>query len=171
MTSKKLTTRPIADEDIPFLKQVYASTRDDEMKLTGWPKEQIDRFIDMQFEAQHKYYQEMFPRAHYSLILLEDRPVGRLYLDRREDEHRIVDIALLPEYRGRGFGSRLLRDLLAEAATASKTVRIHVEHNNPALHLYRRLGFKRVDDHGVYYLMEWRPTSRPGDAPQPKIRD
>ena len=48
-------------------------------------------------------------------------------------------------------------DLLVEAARDRKPVRIHVERHNPALRLYERLGFVRLGDNGVYYLMEWSP--------------
>jgi len=42
-------------------------------------------------------------------------------------------------------------------AAAGKPVTIHVESFNPALSLYRRLGFEHVDTNGVYYLMRWTP--------------
>jgi ribosomal protein S18 acetylase RimI-like enzyme len=88
-------------------------------------------------------------------------PAGRFYVHRREREIRLMDIALLPEHRGRGIGSALLHDLFAEAAAAGKRVTVHVEEYNPARRLYERLGFKKIGEHGVYHLMEWRP---PGDA-------
>jgi ribosomal protein S18 acetylase RimI-like enzyme len=47
--------------------------------------------------------------------------------------------------------------VLAEAELAGKPVRIHVEQFNPAQRLYRRLGFRPVEDQGVYSLMEWVP--------------
>ncbi len=45
--------------------------------------------------------------------------------------------------------------VLAEAARASKPVRIHVEKLNPALRFYERLGFTRIADKGVYWFLEW----------------
>jgi ribosomal protein S18 acetylase RimI-like enzyme len=87
------------------------------------------------------------------------KPIGRLYLDRREAEIRIIDIALLTSERRNGVGGALLREVLTEARAAGKAVRIHVERNNPALRLYHRLGFNEIEDQGVYYLMEWRPES------------
>jgi GNAT superfamily N-acetyltransferase len=66
------------------------------------------------------------------------------------------DIALLPEYCNRGIGTTLLRDLQSEAAAAGKPLRIHVERFNPTLRLYERLGFRQIDDRGVYLFMEWR---------------
>ena len=122
-----------------------------------WTDEQKDRFLDFQFGAQHDYYQEQFPDARFELVLVDGEPAGRLYVDRRADEIRLIDIALLPEFRRRGIGGRLMRQVLEEGRAAGLPVQIHVEQNNPAMRLYDRLGFRRVEDQGVYYLMRWEP--------------
>jgi len=150
-----ITLRPVTPEDEPFLYRVYAGTREDELAPLEWDETQKEAFLRMQFNAQHVFYQEQFPAADFDIILAAEQPIGRLYVDRRDDEIRIVDIALLPEHRNTGIGSALLDNLLTEAAAASKPVRIHVERFNPALRLYDRLGFIQVGDNGVYYLMEW----------------
>ncbi len=147
--------RPIKAEDEALLFEIYASTRTEEMALVNWSDAQKEAFLRMQFAAQHQHYQNAFPDARFDIILSEGRPIGRLYVDRRPDEIRIVDIALLPHGRNQGVGSSLLKELLAEARDAGKPVRIHVEHNNPALRLYERLGFLRIGDTGIYFLMEW----------------
>ena len=156
--------RPIEDADLPFLRAVYASTREEELQQTGWPEEQKADFLRMQFDAQHGHYQQHYPTARFDVVLAGDTPIGRLYVDRRDDDIRIVDIALLPAHRGRGIGSGLLDTILEEAASSGRTVSIHVERFNPALRLYERLGFTQVGDTGVYYLMEWRPPTEAGDV-------
>ena len=153
----EITLRPIRDEDQPFLFRLYSSTRQGEMAMLDWPAKEKEGFLRQQFEAQHRYYQEAFKKAVFDLLLLDGEPAGRLYIDRREDEIRLIDIALLPEHRGNGLGGKLMADVLAEGQKAGKPVRIHVERNNPALRLYHRLGFRSVEDQGVYFLMEWRP--------------
>jgi ribosomal protein S18 acetylase RimI-like enzyme len=153
-----LTFRPIQSDDDAFLYRVYASTREEELALVDWDGAQKTSFLRMQFTAQHRYYQAQFPTAVYLVILRDGAPVGRLYIDRRDDEICVLDIALLREYRRAGIGGAILRDLLAEADGAGKPVRIHVEHFNPALRLYERLGFTRVGDTGVYYHMERVPV-------------
>ncbi len=152
------TLRPVTPGDRDLLFRVYASTRAEEMALVDWAAEQKERFLRFQFEAQDKYYLEQFPRASFDLILRDGEPVGRLYVDRRDDEIRLIDIALLPEHRSRGIGGAIMERILAEAAAAAKPVRIHVERDNRALGLYRRLGFRDVEEQGVYYLMEWSPA-------------
>jgi ribosomal protein S18 acetylase RimI-like enzyme len=149
--------RPISPADEAFLYQVYASTRQEEMALVDWDEAKKQAFLRMQFHAQHTYYRAQFPQASYQVVLWEGVPVGRLYVDRRDEEFGILDIALLAEYRNRGIGGALLRDVLAEADRARKRVRIHVERHNPALRLYDRLGFRPIDDQGVYFLLERPP--------------
>ena len=79
-----------------------------------------------------------------------------MYVDRRPADIRIVDIALVPAFRGRGIGTRLISALQDEAASAGRSVSIHVEVHNPAASLYERLGFVEVSERGVYRRMEWR---------------
>jgi GNAT superfamily N-acetyltransferase len=153
-----LTLRPIREEDRGFLRQVYASTRAEEMTLLNWTESEKADFLQMQFEAQDRYYHDQFREARYDIIELDAHPIGRLYVDRRTEAIRIIDIALLPEHRNRGFGSRLLKDLMAVASQTGQPVNIHVELNNPAISLYLRLGFVAIEDHGLYRLMEWKPA-------------
>ncbi len=155
--SSAVTLRRITPDDTPFLYQVYASTREEELAPLGWDESQKTAFLQMQFTAQHRYYHEQFPDADYQIILSGDRPIGRFYVDRRPDEINILDIALLPEQRRAGIGTALLKAILAEADQAGKPVRIHVERFNPALHLYERLGFVKTADTGVYFRMERAP--------------
>ncbi len=150
--------RPIAESDLPFLSSLYASTRAEEVaQVPQWNDEQRRQFLQMQFDAQHKFYQEQFDQAEFLIIEREGQAVGRVYTDRREDEIRLIDIALMPETRAQGLGSALLEDLLEEGQHTGLPVRIHVEKNNPAMRLYIRLGFRQIEDQGVYDLMEWVP--------------
>jgi len=152
-----LTFRPVVDADLPFLARVYASTRADELAAVPWSAEQTAAFLDMQFRAQHSHYRLYHGDADWLVILRAGEPVGRLYLERRDEEHNVIDIALLTEHRGQGLGSALMQDILDEAAACGRSVTIYVEKNNPAMRFYHRLGFAQVADHGVYDFMRWTP--------------
>lgn len=160
------TLRPIEPGDEEFLYRLYASTRQEELAQVGWSEQQKASFLRMQFDAQSSYYREHYGEAEFSVILADDRPVGRLYVARWSDEIRIVDIALLPEHRNAGIGSALLDDLISESEESGKPLSIHVERFNPALSLYERLGFRVATDKGVYLLMrrpaEGASRARPG---------
>ena len=146
--------RAVGPGDREFLYRVYASTRTEELAVVPWDTSQKDAFLRAQFDAQDRWYRENYTRATYEVIVADGEPVGRLYLHRGEAEMRIVDIALLPEHRGKGIGTELLRELLAEADAAGKRVTIHVERLNPAVRLYERLGFSVAEDKGVYLFLE-----------------
>ncbi|HSL82347.1 MAG TPA: GNAT family N-acetyltransferase [Thermoanaerobaculia bacterium] len=157
-----LQLRWVEEGDLPFLAELYASTRREEVDRTPWTDEQKEAFLRWQFDNQHQHYQTYYPDCEL-LVIERDavgrrEPVGRLYVDRWKDQIRLVDIALLSEHRGSGLGTALLEQLLAEGRERALPVTIHVEYNNPALNLYRRLGFRHVDSNGIYYLMKWTPS-------------
>lgn len=155
--SQLITLRPTLPDDQEFLFQVYASTREDEMARVDWDDDQKERFLRMQFSAQDTYYRENYPGFDFQIILVNGQSAGRLYLHRRQAEIRIMDIVLLPEFRSRGIGTELLRKVLAEGEESKLAVTIHVERFNPALCLYRRLGFQLEEDKGVYLFLKWMP--------------
>ena len=150
--------RPASDEDMGFLALAYASTRLEEVAQTGWPLETQHQFLAHQFDAQHRHYRQHYPAAEWLVIEREGAAAGRLYIEEWPDQIRLIDIALLPDHRGAGAGSAILSDLMDMATAAEKPLTIHVEKNNPAMRLYLRLGFAPIDEHGVYDLMEWRPS-------------
>lgn len=153
-----LSLRPALPDDLPFLAAVYASTRIEELAPTGWPDEAKTAFLQQQFSAQHDHYHTHYPGADFLIIERDGQPIGRLYVARWPRELRLMDIALLPQYRNRGLGTQILRGLLAEAQASGKRVSLHVEAYNPAMRLYERHGFQKITDTGVYWLMEWEPA-------------
>jgi ribosomal protein S18 acetylase RimI-like enzyme len=151
-----LRFRHQTETDLPFLGRLYASIRQQELAtVTGWTVQEKAAFVDLQFRAQHAHYQKYYPEADWLVTSHAGEDVGRLYIERWPTQHRLIDITFLPEHRGKGFGEALLRDLMDEAATVNKAVSIHVEKLNPAMRLYRRLGFTVEEDKGVYDLMRW----------------
>ena len=152
--------RAVIEDDADFLYSVYASTRADEMARVDWNIEQQEAFLRMQFNAQTQFYIANYPGAEFQVITLNGQPIGRLYIHSREDEIRIMDIALLPKYRNLGIGSALLQDVLEQGKNLNLPVTIHVEQFNPALRLYKRMGFRQKENKGVYLLMEWLPVNK-----------
>jgi GNAT superfamily N-acetyltransferase len=154
--------RPIADEDLPFLFEVYASTRAEELAPTGWPAEMKVQFLQQQFTAQHDHYQRHYPDGEWLVLLRESDSVGRLYVEEWASQIRLIDIAILPRFRGLGLGSAILSDLREWASEKSKPLTIHVEKSNPARSLYDRMGFAFLQENGAYDLLEWRPPMAAG---------
>ncbi|MCP5052926.1 MAG: GNAT family N-acetyltransferase [bacterium] len=172
MTDKKanlklVDSRPETEQDQEFLYRLYASTRAGEMALTGWNDQQKEDFLRMQFGLQHKQYLENYKKASFDIILFNKAPAGRLYVDRRKKEIRIIDIALLPEFQRQGIGSMLMNRLIDEADKKEHPLSLHVEQDNPAMGLYEHLGFEKGKLVGVYYFMERKPR-KPTPPPKPR---
>lgn len=157
MTPAPIDLRPAGPDDAEFLFRVYASTRLEELAPLRWPPEQVEGFLRMQFRAQDTHYHTHYPTAAFDVVEVGGVPAGRLYVARWDDQIRVVDISLLPEFRGAGVGTTLFARVMAEATAAGRRVSIHVETHNPARRLYDRLGFVRKDSTGIYDLMEWSP--------------
>lgn len=154
--------RPICEDDMEFMRRLYASTREVELSVVDWDARQKDEFLRMQFEAQHTHYQKYYAGSDFFIIERDAERIGRFYMARFEKEFILIDIALTPEWRNKGIGTPLIQDFLDEAKRAGKPVHLHVEKFNPAQRLYKRLGFSVIEDRGVNDYMEWRSNGGAG---------
>ena len=152
--------RPETEDDIAFLMRLYASTREDELAPVPWPAEQKAAFLASQFAAQRHHYRTYIEGCAFDVLEHRGVPVGRLYLEARPTRLHIVDIALLPECRNKGLGGQILEALMAAGRATNRGVGIMVETFNPAMRLYRRLGFVDVGELGVHLEMEWLPEAK-----------
>lgn len=150
--------RPVTDADDAFLLALYGEIRAAELDQVAWEPGQREAFLRMQLDLQTAQYRGAHPQGTFDLVEADGRPAGRLYVSRRDDDIRIVDVALVAEFRGRGIGGALVSRVIAEAVASGRTTSIHVEVHNPAASLYRRLGFRPVSQRGVYVLMERSAT-------------
>jgi GNAT superfamily N-acetyltransferase len=151
-----LALRHAQGADLPFLRALYASLRADELAPTGWPEHAKQAFLDSQFALQHQHYISHFAPSDFLLIEHAQTPIGRFYLHRATAEFLLLDIALLPPWRGRGIGSSLVRHAQHEARQAGVCLSLHVEWGNPAAQrLYQRLGFTVTGREGMHLRMRW----------------
>jgi GNAT superfamily N-acetyltransferase len=149
--------RPVSESDDEFLLSVYASTREDEHAQVEWAEGQKEMFLRWQLDLQRGEYNSRFPDAAYDVIVVDGRPAGRIWVGTDEEQIRLLDIALLPEFQNRGVGTALLRRLMDQAVQTGKALRHMVfVLNNNADRFYERLGFRVIDDLGAYRHMEWR---------------
>jgi GNAT superfamily N-acetyltransferase len=156
-TLPDITLRPANDLDYAFMRHLYGATRAEEMEQFPFDDEQKAAFLDQQFAAQTEHYRVHYPTCERNIVERGGQRIGRFWIDEWKDQFRLVDIALLPEARGTGIGTALVQSALDRGRVAGKPVTIHVESFNPAMRLYKRLGFEHVDTNGVYHLMKWMP--------------
>lgn len=152
-----LKLRPVCPDDNAFLLALYASTRAAELAQVQWQEGQREAFVKWQFEMQRREYDARFPDAEYHVILIDNQPVGRIWIGRTKEEIRLLDIALLPEFQSRGAGTSLLNWLIEVARRENKVLRHMVFVLNDEAHrFYERLGFVVIEEFGAYKHMEWK---------------
>lgn len=155
MPASRIALRPTDASDAPFLRSVFGESRRAELLAAGVGEREADMLVELQFRAQDAQYRSAFPLAEYSIVEVDGVPAGRLVVDPRAHELRIVDVALLAAFRGRGVGSSLLASLQDEAAQSGRIVRLRVARGNPAQRLYGRLGFREIAGDDIYVEMAW----------------
>ena len=149
-TTLAFALRPALPADVDFEHFLYASTRDD---LRPLGPEVFDGLVGMQFRAQSMSIRLDHPQADKKIVVVEDAPAGRLIVDESGEQITVIDVSLLPEYRGQGIGTSLLRGVLAQADRMGRAIALHVEKQSRAVRLYERLGFLISGDSGLYFEM------------------
>jgi ribosomal protein S18 acetylase RimI-like enzyme len=161
LSERGFSLRVACASDLTFLRELYAHFRADEMRPVPWPAAAKQAFLDSQFDLQHRHYVSHFARADFLIVEHAGVPIGRFYLLRDPEDFLIVDVGLLPEWRGKHVGSMLIHEaqrLVRE--TRAGGIRLHVEeHNTHARRLYERLGFLVSDLDGPYLGMRWSNVS------------
>lgn len=155
--SPPLRMRFECDDDLDFLRDLYRTTREDELDRADWSEEQKAWFVEHQFSAQRSQYRQHYPHAAFLVIERDDERIGRFYLHRARTELRLMEVTLVPEFRGQGLGSSLMGKLLAWSDALGLPVTLHVEPFNPAQRLYQSLGFETLEVRGVYHFMRREP--------------
>jgi ribosomal protein S18 acetylase RimI-like enzyme len=156
--SPVVTQRAATPEDREFLYRLFASSRLDVMQFPGWSDAQREVFLRVQFQARGAHYAAQFPHGDVRVVERDGAPVGSLHTDRTGDDLRLVDLAIVPEQRGAGLGTEILRGVLEDARALGKRVVLHVEVHNRAARLYARVGFTEVANDGIYRRMQWSPS-------------
>ena len=148
-----IALRRCAPGDAELVAAIYASTREEEMRLVPWSDAQKKAFTDWQSRMQERHYALHYPNAELLLVAMEGTAVGRFYVDVSCTEVRLMDVTLLPAQRNRGIGTHLMHALLDFADAHSRLASLHVEPFNPARRLYERLGFRKQETRGLYEFM------------------
>ncbi|HEX8361758.1 MAG TPA: GNAT family N-acetyltransferase, partial [Longimicrobium sp.] len=104
----RIALRDATPGDRELLYTVYADSRAEELARVPWSAEQKAAFLRQQFDAQDAWWREHYKTAELSVIVADGEPAGRLYVDEWKNEVRIVDVAVLTAFRGRGIGTRLM---------------------------------------------------------------
>lgn len=148
-------TVPVQSDDGPFLFDLYVSTRCEEIASWGWSPTEQRAFLEMQYRVRQRAYALQFPESERRVILHDGHRVGSLDVFYGRHEMRLVDIALMPEFRGAGIGTAVIRELQARADATKVPLRLTVGVANRVRRLYERLGFAVTAETEMDLFMEW----------------
>jgi GNAT superfamily N-acetyltransferase len=116
-------------------------------------------------EAEHRTrIRASFEPSTHRLVHVDGQLAGLLAVEEHLEHVQLVKVFLLPPFQGRGIGTRLVRQVMAQAAAQGRPVRLRVLRVNPAQRLYLRLGFVITDETLERLYMEWRPGIDPRAA-------
>lgn len=145
------------EADTAFLRDLYASARWQEVSQVPWTDQARRDFLYEQFQLQRDHYRKNYVGAELLVVRQHGQHIGRIYLYPSSREIRLMDIALIDSKRGLGLGRCMIEALMQLAREDAAEITLHVEPNNPALHLYERLGFRLIEERGVYHFLGWTP--------------
>jgi ribosomal protein S18 acetylase RimI-like enzyme len=141
-----ITLRPATAADLPFLQRLHRESMGPHV-LAQW-----GTWDDVE---QAKHFAKVAPEEH-EIILEDGHPIGCLLVRETPELLGLSRIWIAPEAQGRGIGTRLVRELCDRAARAGLPLQLRCMKVNPAQRLYRRLGFRVLDETETHFLMEWR---------------
>jgi GNAT superfamily N-acetyltransferase len=154
-----LAVRPALPQDEIFLYDLYSAVRGPEFALAQISETLKQQLIRTQFQAQMSAYTHMYPNSCCHVVLLDSKPVGRLWVAPGDGELQLVDVAIHPKLQSKGIGTVLIQRVQQEAANARLPIRSCVFRFNPgSLRFHQRLGFSIVREDQTHYYMEWRPV-------------
>ena len=152
-----LRSSGIADEG--FLLELYGQTRAEELIHAGMDAFQREVFVQMQFRLRQTSYRMTYPMAVDEIICTDSGiPIGRVLVDRTADGMCLVDIAIIAEKQRQGFGTQVIQQVQRECAAQDWELRLQVLKGSTAEKLYRRLGFRTVDEDTLRTQMVWNGT-------------
>ena len=160
----RLHARPVTSADEPFLRCLYAASRADQMRETGWSPSRCRAYLDEQFDFQQRHFLARHPQALFLLLVLEGQPIGRLSWHGPAGRATLIDLCLAPAWRRRGVGSRVLAWLTESADRRGQVIGLHIDRESPACRLVRRFGFEAIETEEAAQSL---PMARLPQAPLP----
>ena len=153
----RITTRPSVAEDSAFMLELYASNSKQQLDDLGWSIGSQRTFVIMEAQAEEYHRARQYPGMDRLTICVDDMPVGRLLVCLRHNILHLVDLSLLPRYRGLGIGTQLMGEIIGEARNARVPIKVRVNRDSGTVRFVERLGFGSPTELGRQIEYTWMP--------------
>ncbi len=159
--------RPQQDQDRAAIAELYRQNRQDLLALP-MPPEMITQLILQQQQFQHTGVAQHYPQAKTLVLVQQDQVVARMIFSQDAQMIHLIDIMVLPEFQGQGWGRKLLQHLQQIATTRQCGLSLRVMKDNAkAGALYTACGFRVVGENYLEQQMQWLPPTQIPQTPSP----
>ncbi|MGA9345332.1 MAG: GNAT family N-acetyltransferase, partial [Nocardioidaceae bacterium] len=155
----KITTRPSLPADAEFMLELYAATHEEELAELGWSLTENRSFVIMQAQSEEWKLGRRYPGMDHVTIGIDGTSIGRLLVCMREEVLHVVDLSLMPRFRGQGVGTQLMREIIGEAREEGVPIKIRVLKDSRSFQFVSRLGFDEPLDFGLHVEVTWTPPA------------
>jgi ribosomal protein S18 acetylase RimI-like enzyme len=148
----QVSLRPSRPSDYQFALYLYLeSTKRLLLQLGRWDESRVVA----RFKAGYK-------PEEVQVILSDAVDIGWIQASNSADELHLDQLHIINHFRNLGIGTGLIHDLQDRARRTGKTVGLNVIRGNPAIVLYRRLGFRIVGEDEEKLKMRWEGSLSDG---------
>jgi len=142
---------PASPAEKRWLEDLWRAAYHD-LNIATWGRWDESRFV--------RHFAEFWERGNICTVELDGERVGMIQVIEHKDSLEVSEIQIHPSNQGRGIGTHLLRDALAEAHARNKKVFLSTGlQNHGAVRLYERLGFRQVRQSETHIHMESGPET------------
>ena len=151
-TEPEFSLRPAEQDDYPFMLALYLDGSAGLLKKIGrWDENRVV-----------KKFRRAYKQDQARIICSEGEDVGWIQIVDFARRLHLRQLHLIARVRGRGIGTRLIKDLHARGISVGKPVTLDVIHGNRAKELYLRLGFRPTRADPDKTRMVWRRPAKSG---------
>ena len=145
-------------DDEAFLRRLIWETIALELGADRWPDPMRTQLLTIQYQNRRMGPRAGFPEGESHVIQWNDFAAGWIFFVQMETQLHLVEIMVLPDFRGKGIGADAIRQVMGLAAGNPVRLRVNVM-NAGAIRLYERLGFQKVGGSEVQHEMEARASA------------
>ncbi|WP_036479312.1 GNAT family N-acetyltransferase [Myxosarcina sp. GI1] len=139
LNNKSYLIRQATKSDLDLLDRLYT--------------ENMKGYVERVYPWNSKLFRDKFVPLEYLVLECNRQIVGFFKIVFERENIYLAEIQICSEYRNRGIGTDLLSSIIQQFGTTNR-IWLKVIKGNPAINLYRRLGFKVFAESKTHLQME-----------------
>lgn len=141
-----------------FISRRKATNKDKELARRihhmGYHDVVIEQFGEWDEDKQDHFFDNDWEKGGFEIINCNGALCGYMAVDDNESDITFRELVISPDYQGMGIGSSIIKEFINKAKGRNIPLRLQTFHENKALNLYHRLGFKQVEETDTHVVLE-----------------